>query len=495
MTYSCLEIDLPASGQGCGRTLFNRPEPMSRQQRQIEQHWSLLGLLHRSADAACIGCALWLSAAVRQEPLAEAPLAVACGIIAFYLLAEFSGLYRSWQGASPEREAGCVLLNWFATAGCLLAAALATPWLDGLPHGALLGWLLLTPVLICLSRAVIRLVQRMMRARGLNTRRFAVVGISELGFHLARNIDRAAHLGLKLGGFYDDRPAGRIPAMPADLGSCVGNIDQLVDEARRGEIDIIYITFPMRAEQRIRGVLDKLGDTTASVYLVPDFFVYELLHSRWTDIGGLPVVSIFENPLYGVDGLVKRVADVCLAGLFLLIAAIPMSLIALAIKLTSPGPVFFRQQRYGLDGRQIKVWKFRSMRVCEDGPNVHQATRNDPRVTPIGAMLRKSSLDELPQLFNVLDGSMSLVGPRPHANTHNELYRQTIHGYMLRHKVKPGITGLAQVNGWRGETDTLYKMQKRIEFDHQYIRQWSPWLDMKILVKTIFTVLLHRNAY
>jgi putative colanic acid biosynthesis UDP-glucose lipid carrier transferase len=468
---------------------------MSLEQRHIEQHWSLLGLLHRTTDAVCIGFALWLAATLRHHSLDAGPLAAACGIIAFYLLAEFSGLYRSWQGASIEREAVCVFLTWLAAAGCLAAATLADIWGGALSRGALWSWLLLAPTLICLARVAIRLVQRAMRARGLNTRRFAIVGANELGFRLARNIDSAPHLGLKLCGFYDDRPAGRIPAIPPDLGGRLGGIDQLVDEARQGKVDIVYITFPMRAEQRIRGVLDKLGDTTASVYLVPDFFVYELLHSRWTDIGGLPVVSVFENPLYGVDGLIKRVADLCLAALFLAIAAVPMLLIALAIKLTSPGPVFFRQNRYGMDGQQIKVWKFRSMRVCEDGPVVSQATRHDPRVTPLGAILRKTSLDELPQLFNVLDGSMSLVGPRPHANTHNELFRRTIQGYMLRHKVKPGITGLAQVNGWRGETDTLYKMQKRIEFDHQYIRQWSPWLDIKILFKTIFTVLLHRNAY
>jgi putative colanic acid biosynthesis UDP-glucose lipid carrier transferase len=220
-----------------------------------------------------------------------------------------------------------------------------------------------------------------------------------------------------------------------------------------------------------------------------------MLHSRWTDIGGLPAVSVFENPLYGVDGVVKRLFDV-LAGLgILLLAAVPMLLTAIAIKLTSRGPVFFRQRRYGLDGNEILVWKFRSMRVCEDGAKVTQATKNDSRLTPIGGFLRKSSLDELPQLFNVIGGSMSLVGPRPHASAHNEQYRQMIEGYMLRHKIKPGITGLAQVRGWRGETDTLEKMQKRIECDHEYIREWSLGLDIKILFQTLFVVLKRQNAY
>jgi putative colanic acid biosynthesis UDP-glucose lipid carrier transferase len=260
-------------------------------------------------------------------------------------------------------------------------------------------------------------------------------------------------------------------------------------------VDRIYITFPMRAEDRIRGVLERLGDTTASVYVAPDFFVFQLLHSRWTDILGLPVVSVFENPFYGIDGLAKRLSDLAFGGLAMLLAAVPMAVIAVLIKLTSPGPVFFRQRRYGLDGKEIRVWKFRTMMVCEDGPQAVQAKRNDPRVTWLGAILRKTSLDELPQLLNVLGGSMSLVGPRPHPHALNEEFRTQIEGYMLRHKVKPGITGLAQVNGWRGETDSPEKMQRRIEFDHRYIREWSLWLDIKILVKTVTVVFSQKNAY
>jgi putative colanic acid biosynthesis UDP-glucose lipid carrier transferase len=251
----------------------------------------------------------------------------------------------------------------------------------------------------------------------------------------------------------------------------------------------------MRAEARIRNVLAQLGDTTASVYIVPDFFVFQLLHARWTNVNGLPAVSVFENPLYGIDGLLKRVADVAFGSLFLALAAVPMLCIAAAIKLTGPGPVFFRQKRYGLDGREIRVWKFRTMTVCENGPTLRQASQHDDRITPVGRILRKTSLDELPQLFNVLDGSMSLVGPRPHATAHNEQYRSLIDGYMLRHKVKPGITGLAQVRGFRGETETLDKMAGRVHCDHEYIRHWSLWMDLRILVETFLVVLRQKNAY
>ena len=220
-----------------------------------------------------------------------------------------------------------------------------------------------------------------------------------------------------------------------------------------------------------------------------------MLNSRWTDIQGLPVVSVFENPLFGVDGSLKRLVDIAIAMMALLIAGIPMLLIAAAVKLTSSGPIIFRQKRYGLDGKEIDVWKFRSMTVCENGNSVQQAKKNDSRLTPIGGFLRKSSLDELPQIFNVLSGQMSLVGPRPHANAHNEFYRKQIEGYMLRHKVKPGMTGLAQVNGCRGETETLDKMEARIRFDHKYIRDWSIWLDLKIIFKTLFVVFFRQNAY
>jgi putative colanic acid biosynthesis UDP-glucose lipid carrier transferase len=251
----------------------------------------------------------------------------------------------------------------------------------------------------------------------------------------------------------------------------------------------------MRAEQRIRELLIRLADTTASVYIVPDFFVFELLHARWTNVNGLPAVSVFENPLYGVDGLAKRSVDLLLGTAALALAALPMLVIAAAIKLTSPGPVFFRQRRYGLDGREILVCKFRTMTCCDNGDTVRQATRDDDRVTRVGRFLRRTSLDELPQLFNVIEGSMSLVGPRPHANAHNEQYRSLIDGYMLRHKVKPGITGLAQVKGHRGETETLDKMLQRVACDHQYIREWSFWMDVKILAKTLLVVFSQRNAY
>ncbi len=469
---------------------------MSSSKFRIHPHWSWSDTVHRCTDTVVIALGLvvaqWSGAAERSD---HALAAGAACVVIYYLIAEMTGLFRSWRGVATERELSCTLVTWVTTLPAAMVVGFAFGYESQMSRTVAILWFSVTAVSLIVVRIAIRMLLYTLRAKGVNTRKYAVVGVNELGFQLARNIRQSPELGLKLAGFFDDRTADRLPRLPKDLGKRLGTLAELVEQARGGRIDNVYIAFPMRAEGRIKNVLAALSDTTASVYVVPDFFVFELLHSRWTNIGGLPAVSVFENPFYGVDGLVKRVADLALASLFLATAAVPMMVVAAAIKLTSRGPVFFRQTRYGLDGRPIKVWKFRTMTVCEDGDNIRQATKNDTRVTRLGAVLRRTSLDELPQLFNVLDGSMSLVGPRPHASQHNEGYRKVIKGYMLRHKVKPGITGLAQVNGWRGETDTLDKMQKRVEFDHQYIREWSPWLDVRILVRTIFTVFSKQNAY
>jgi putative colanic acid biosynthesis UDP-glucose lipid carrier transferase len=228
---------------------------------------------------------------------------------------------------------------------------------------------------------------------------------------------------------------------------------------------------------------------------VPDIFLFDLIQARMDTIGGIPVVAACETPFYGISGLIKRASDIILASAILALVLPLMLVIAIGVKLSSPGPVLFKQRRYGLDGKEIVVYKFRTMNVLEDGNVIKQATRNDRRVTRFGAFLRQSSLDELPQFFNVLQGRMSVVGPRPHAVAHNETYRRLIKGYMIRHKVKPGITGLAQVNGLRGETDTLDKMQLRIEHDLDYLRNWSLQLDLQIVVKTIFVLLKKQDAF
>ena len=469
---------------------------MSPVTRGITQHQSLLPGAYRLLDTAAMATMLWFALGFTPGASSDELIIItAVSVLVQIVAAELSGLYRSWRGVRLLGELGCVLLTWAYAAPVLLGIGLVTTYNAHFSYTTKLSWIFGAPVAMAGARFVLRKVLQRLRYRGFNTNRVAVCGLNELGVQLARNIDDAPEMGMRLVGFYDDRPADRTEAVPRDLGHHIGSLDRLVDMARGGAIDTIYITFPMRAEARIRNVLERLGDTTASVYIVPDFFVFELLHARWTNINGLPAVSVFENPLYGVDGLLKRGADLLFGSAILALAAVPMLAIAALIRATSAGPIFFRQKRYGLDGREILVWKFRTMICCEDGDQVKQARKDDCRVTAVGAVLRRTSLDELPQLFNVLEGSMSLVGPRPHANAHNEQYRSLIDGYMLRHKVKPGITGLAQVNGYRGETETLEKMEKRVACDHQYIREWSLAMDIKILLRTALVVLGQQNAY
>jgi len=282
----------------------------------------------------------------------------------------------------------------------------------------------------------------------------------------------------------------------ADLaGPVLGSIDAAADFVKANRVEAVFIALPMVAQPRLLKLLDEIKDTTASVYFVPDIFITELINARIDDINGMPVMAVCESPIVGLNALIKRTFDILIASLALLVLAPVMIVIAAGIKRGSPGPVLFQQHRYGLDGREIVVWKFRSLTVVEDGSAVHQVTQDDRRVTPLGAFLRRTSLDELPQLFNVLGGSMSLVGPRPHAVAHNEQYRRLIKGYMVRHKVKPGITGWAQVNGLRGETDSIEKMRRRIEHDIAYLRRWSPGFDLLILLKTVIIVSRHTNAY
>jgi len=448
-------------------------------------------------DVLLITGSLWLTALLYGLPwLRQYTVVLLWTIGLFLLVVHFSEIYRSWRGSLlRSRELLRLMGAWLAVVLGLLILAYGTKTTSEYSRRLFLTWFVITPLVLVVWRGWLQIFLGGMRKRGWNTRSVAIVGASELGAHLASTILEAPWMGLRPLGFYDARrPSGVRPLQDGPI-EVLGNLDSLLKHAHEGRIDMVYIALPMRAETRIRELIAKLSDTTVSVYLVPDFFMFDLLHASWGNVGDLPVVSISETPFYGVDGFVKRLEDIILSGMFLLLVAIPMIFIAMGVKLSSHGPIIFRQHRYGLRGNQIEVWKFRTMTGSENDNTVVQAKKNDPRVTRLGALLRRTSLDELPQLINVLQGKMSLVGPRPHAVAHNEQYRKQVDRYMLRHKVKPGITGLAQINGWRGETDTLDKMQKRIEFDLAYIQNWSLWLDIQIIFRTMFMVFTDKNAY
>jgi putative colanic acid biosynthesis UDP-glucose lipid carrier transferase len=326
-----------------------------------------------------------------------------------------------------------------------------------------------------------------------NRRTAVVVGAGALGVKVSRAFQARGDIGLSFLGYFDDRADDRVDDDAAGLR--LGNLRQVAPYVREHGVHEVYITLPLGSQPRILELMEQVQGTTASVFFVPDVFGISIIQGRLQDMNGVPVVGLCETPFTGTNRLVKRLSDIVLAVIILVLIAPLLLVLAIGVKLSSPGPVLFRQRRNGLDGEEIVVWKFRSMRTMDDGAVIKQATKDDPRITPFGAFIRRTSLDELPQFFNVLQGRMSIVGPRPHAVAHNEEYRKLIKAYMVRHKVKPGITGWAQVHGLRGETDTIEKMQQRVEYDLEYLRNWSLGLDLQIIARTVKVVFFDRNAY
>ena len=386
-----------------------------------------------------------------------------------------------------------VVMPWFFLAGLILLFGYSSGYIDFFPPDLVMAWMLITPVAMYAAHRIVRkLLPRLLLLEG-GRRRAIIVGAGQLGTELRGRFMNDSALGVDVVGFFDDRAIARTELLePKKL---LGKLEDIPAYVNLNGVDLVYITLPMASQPRTLALLDALRDTTASVYFVPDIFVSDLIQARVDHIHGMPVVALTETPTLGVSGIGKRISDVVIASLILLMIWPVLLVLAAGVKLSSPGPVIFKQRRYGLDGQEIYVYKFRSMRVCEDGAVVRQAGREDPRITPFGAFIRRTSLDELPQFINVLQGRMSVVGPRPHAVAHNEQYRKLIKGYMLRHKVKPGITGWAQVNGLRGETETLDKMRARIQYDIDYMRNWSLMFDLMIIGKTLAVVWRDQNAY
>jgi len=425
----------------------------------------------------------------------EQLLAATLAVFMFLIYAEMYGLYKSWRTSPQHHEIRALISVWAMVVASLLMLAFVTKTSGTLSRLVMMVWFVAIPLVLGALRISIRAVLNQVRRNGANTHSVAIIGNNAIGRRLIRHFETTPWAGLVVKGFFDVRHP-KTPSVEVDGETySVNPIDALLQQARSGEIDSVYIALPFSRGSVIEEVVSQLADTTASVFVVPDSFTSVLVNARWIDFGGMPMLSVHETPFFGLFGLLKRVEDIVLSSLILLLISPLMLGIALAVKATSVGPILFKQRRYGLNGSEVEVWKFRSMTVCEDGANILQATKGDKRVTSLGAFLRKTSLDELPQFINVLQGSMSVVGPRPHAVTHNEQYRQLIKGYMLRHKVKPGITGWAQVNGWRGETDTLDKMKKRVEFDMEYIQNWTLWFDLKIVFLTVIHGFVGKNAY
>lgn len=446
----------------------------------------LLHLVEIWIDPLILALSLWAVAVWVEGVLA--PRHVILAVVVFSIT--FPGSAN--LGRSIPSMLRHVVLGWLTVSCLLLIFGYLTSYLRYFEEELLLTWFWAAPASQVGAHLLLRLAApRLLEIQG--RRRAIIAGVNEQGLELAKRLAADPYARVHVAGFFDDRSTERIN--PGADHTILGAIKTLPAFVKEHRIDIIYVSLPMASQPRILGLLDELRDTTASIYFVPDIFVTDLIQGRMDTVGGLPVVAVCESPFTGFSGLIKRAADIVLSILLLALVAPVMLAIATAVKLSSPGPVIFKQRRYGLDGREILVYKFRSMRVTEDGSAIVQARKGDPRLTRVGAFLRRTSLDELPQFFNVLQGRMSIVGPRPHAVAHNETYRKLIKGYMVRHKVKPGITGWAQVNGYRGETETLDKMKSRIDFDLDYLRNWSLRLDLYIIVRTFWVVLKGERAY
>ena len=455
-------------------------------QGMIRPHQGGFNFIYRLIDISIIFACLFVAA--KSYGVAFDLHYSSAGLIAsiiFMLCAESLGLYRSWRASTPTRMLMTTLGVWSLVAVLLLVVGFFAKLGGDFSRVVVGSWMLASAVLLMSWRMIFRQFLRAMRAKGYNSRTAVIVGLNDSALRMRDEMMNKPDLGMRFSGFFDDRSSARLQESHPDE-VLAGTISELIERTKSGEFELIFIALPLKAQKRIAQILERCGDTTASVHLIPDFFTYNLLHARMGSVGNVQTLSIYETPIFGFNDFLKRSFDVVFSSLVLLLIAIPMLFIAAAVKFTSPGPVIFKQVRYGLDGKKIFVWKFRSMSAMDNGDKVVQATKGDARITRVGAFIRKTSLDELPQFINVLQGRMSVVGPRPHAVAHNEEYRKLIPYYMLRHKVKPGITGWAQINGYRGETDTLDKMEGRIDYDLDYIRNWSLLMDVKIVFLTVF---------
>jgi Undecaprenyl-phosphate glucose phosphotransferase len=391
-------------------------------------------------------------------------------------------------------QIGRVLSAWVVGVLVLVALGVLLKVAEDYSRGWLLVSFVLTPTMLLAERSLVAALLLRWTEQGYLRRNVAIVGAGPLSERLCSYIEsRGPRMGLRVIGIFDDRRTrvrDKVSSIPV-----LGTVQDLISYARNYRLDEVIIALPWSAETRVASLVEELSTLPADIRLCPDLVGLRFLDRPYSRMGEIGLLHVNQRPIAEWSLILKTVQDYVVAALALVLGAPLMLFIAIAIKLDSPGPVFFKQRRRGFNQNMFPVWKFRTMRVMEDGQAVRQAQKNDDRITRVGRFLRRASLDELPQFFNVLQGSMSVVGPRPHAVAHDDYYSSLISRYARRHRVKPGLTGWAQIHGFRGETDTVEKMAKRIEYDLYYIEHWSFWLDFKILLLTFFKGFWHHNAY
>jgi putative colanic acid biosynthesis UDP-glucose lipid carrier transferase len=470
-----------------------RPRAVGRTQTRIVQSdRSPLAFAQRVLDPALVAVLLPVAClAVGAGFDQPCRLLSSMAFLAVLSIFRAAGLYGHSVRLGGVSTLGRITAAWACVAAVLAGIGWVTGSVERLSAEVLLVWGAGVPVVLTGVHLVVGAAMRVFRVRGIATRTAVVVGAGPSAREFAQRLMDAPGCGIRLLGFFDDRTSsgggGSLPLL--------GSLASVPDYVTAERVDHVYITLPVGSDAMAK-LNERLLDTTASVSFLPQVLSAGVPNLHIEEVAGVPLFTSFDSP-FADSGrrLVKRATDVAVAAILLVVAAPLMVLVGVAVKVSSRGPVLFRQRRHGLDGREILIYKFRTMTVMEDGARVDQAQRSDPRVTRLGRYLRRSSLDELPQLVNVLQGRMSVIGPRPHALAHNEQYRRLIAGYARRHKIKPGLSGLAQVNGCRGETKTVDAMRARVEHDLYYLRNWSLWLDLRIAFKTLAVVFRDPNAY
>ncbi len=420
-------------------------------------------------------------------------LGVLCGAATL----SFFGAYRAWRGASFTSEIQCVISATFTTLLLLVMSGFITQSSDLFSRIWVVNWLLTSTLIILMYRLILRKTLGALRSKGFNIRSIIIIGDGRLAQQVVDRLEQHPEMGLVIQGVVSTHEeSNKLAKSSGEVIPYLGNLNDLDSISKKYKTDQVWIALPMSEVDKMEQVQSSLSNSSIVIRMVPDIFGFRLLNQSMTEVAGLPVINISaSHMLEEKNRLLKSIEDKVLA--FIILVCISPILVGLAImiKLTSKGPVLFKQYRTGANGHDFKVYKFRSMVVHnEENGKVTQATKGDSRITPIGAFMRRTSLDELPQFINVLQGRMSIVGPRPHALAHNDHYKILVESYMRRHMVKPGITGWAQVNGFRGETDTIEKMKHRVEYDLYYIENWSVWFDLRIIFLTIFKGFIHKNA-
>jgi len=464
---------------------------ISRNSTRLEYLMRAMDVIALLAAGHLAGLFHFRTPLIQAEPV-HTVLLYFCAALAFMLFPQME-VYTSWRGRSRPAMLLRLAAAWALVLfiGVLFSflihhvGALSRLWMVYWYAGGLL--------VLVLSRLAVHSVLGHLRAKGVNLKRVIIVGYGSIGQEMHRRAARHDWYGYEVKAIH----AGPIDLMHLGDQSIerLPELDEIPRYAATHAIDEIWITLPMSASDELRRLQRLLRNSLADIRWVPDTLSMQMLSCRMVDFMGFPTVDLNAPVTNGLGGVAKDLFDKAFAAVALVLLAPLFVVVAVLIKASSPGPVFFRQPRLGLNGRPFLVYKFRSMKVHEEKDKVTQATQNDPRVTKIGAFLRRTSLDELPQFINVLKGEMSVVGPRPHALQHNEIYKDLLELYMLRHRVKPGITGWAQIHGYRGETDTVDKMAKRVQFDLHYIQNWSLWMDVKIITWTAFKGWTNENAY